>query len=80
LEGIYVEINIKQFELQKTPYVNLFLTGNSSMWELTATGIYFLTNQGFSVYVNCHTGKQFATLENAKLNGWTLRYQVISLD
>jgi hypothetical protein len=50
------------------------------MWELTATGIYYLTNQGFSIYVDCHTGRQFATVENAKLYGWTLRYQVISLD
>lgn len=63
MEGIFVDVNIAQYNLKNQPFVNTFLTGENNMWELSGvSAIYELSNKGFKVYVRCNIGENNCTV------------------
>ena len=75
--GIFIDVDICDLGLTKTPVVTTSLTCTSSCWSVSGVdSIYNLTNKGFRVYIRFNADIGNLTVETALRDNYVLNYVV----
>ena len=71
---LVINIDFSELNLEKKPFVTIFLSGKTNHWEAKGiTAIYSLTKKGFRVYIYYRDG---ITPQQAKKWEWKLHWKV----